>query len=142
MVSLRAVDKDNWLACVALRVAESQKDFLPSNLSSIAGAQFYSQSRSRAIYVNDDLVGYTLYGIDETTGLWKIFRLMIDERFQGKGYGKEAMKLMLGDIRREKAEVVLVRYTLENEVARHLYESLGFVELGRTETHITSHYIV
>jgi diamine N-acetyltransferase len=132
------VDKENWLACVALKVAESQKEFLPSNLSSIAGAQFYPESRSRAIYSDDDLVGYALYGIDETTGLWKIFRLMIDEKFQGKGYGKAAMKVMLEDIRGEKAEVVLVRYNLENEVARKLYESFGFKELGRNETHVTA----
>lgn len=138
MVLLRAVDKNNWLACVALKVAESQETFLPSNLSSIAGAQFYPDSRSRAIYANDDLVGYALYGIDETTGLWKIFRLMIDEKSQGKGYGKAAMKLILEDIRQEKAEVVLVRYNLENEIARRLYESLGFREIGRNETHATA----
>jgi diamine N-acetyltransferase len=138
MVSLQTVDKDNWLACVALKVAEAQKDFLPSNLSSIAGAQFYPQSRSRAIYVEDVLVGYALYGIDEATGLWKIFRLMIDEKFQGNGYGRAAMKVILEDIRREKAEVVLVRYNLENEVAGRLYESLGFKEIGRNETHATA----
>lgn len=138
MVSLRAVDKDNWLACVALKVAELQQGFLPSNLSSIAGAQFYPESRSRAIYAEGDLVGYALYGIDETTGLWKIFRLMIDEKFQGKGYGREAMKVILEDIRGEKAEVVLVRYNLENEVARRLYERFGFSEIGRTETHATA----
>lgn len=140
MVSLRVVDKDNWLACVALKVAESQQEFLPGNLSSIALAQFYPGSRSRGIYAEDVLVGYTLYGVDEITGLWKIFRLMIDERFQGNGHGREAMKDILEDIRRERTEAVLVTYDLENDVARHLYESFGFVELGRTETHITSRF--
>jgi diamine N-acetyltransferase len=140
VVSLEVVDKDNWEACAALTLAESQRGFLPSNLQSIAEAQFYPRARSRAVYSYDDLVGYALYGIDETTGHWKIFRLMIDERFQGRGYGRGAMRVILEDIRQEKAEVVLVRYNFENEVARRLYESFGFKEIGRTETHVTAQY--
>jgi diamine N-acetyltransferase len=138
MVSLRAIDKNNWKACAELKISASQKDFLPNNLYSIAESQFYKGSCSRAIYANSDLVGYALYGLDEATSHWKIFRLMIDARFQGKGYGREVMKLILEDIRQEKAKVVLVRYNLENEIARKLYEGFGFREISRTETHATA----
>ncbi len=138
MISLLPVTADNWKACANLALAKHQQNFVPSNLYSIAEAQFYPQARSRAVYANDDLVGYALYGIDEATGLWKIFRLMIDEKFQGKGYGKAAMEIMLEDIKQEQAQVVLVRYNLENEVARRLYESFGFSEISRTETHATA----
>jgi diamine N-acetyltransferase len=141
MISLEHVTAGNWKACVSLTLARGQEDFLPSNLYSVAEAQFYPQSRSRAIYAAGDLVGYALYGIDESTGLWKIFRLMIDARFQGKGHGREVMKLILEDIKQEKAEVALVRYNLENEVARRLYESSGFREIGRNETHATARVI-
>ncbi len=137
-VSLRVVDEENRLACVALKVAASQRGFLPSNLSSITGAQLYPDARSRAIYAVDELVGYLLSGIDETTGLWKLFRLMIDQTFQGLGYGKAAMEVMLDEIRQEKAEVVLVRYDLDNEVAIRLYERFAFTEISRTETHATA----
>jgi diamine N-acetyltransferase len=137
MVLLRSVTAENWKACANLMLSKGQENFVPSNLYSIAEAQFYPQSRSRAVYANDDLVGYALYGIDETTGLWRIFRLMVGEKFQGKGYGREAMKVILEDIK-EEAKVVLVRYNLENEVARQLYESFGFKEIGRTETHATA----
>jgi diamine N-acetyltransferase len=138
MISLKSITAENWKACVNLTLAKGQEDFVPSNVYSIAEAQFYSDSRSRAVYADDVLVGYILYGIDESAGLWKIFRLMIDENFQGKGYGKAAMKSVLEDIRQEKAEVVLVRYSLENDVARRLYESFGFKEISRTETHATA----
>jgi diamine N-acetyltransferase len=138
MTSLKNVTADNWKACANLTLAKGQEGFLPSNLYSIAEAQFYPGSRSRAVYADNDLIGYVLYGTDESTGHWKIFRLMIDERFQGKGYGKEVMKIVLEDTRREKAEVVLVRYNLGNEIAKRLYESFGFVEVSRTETHSTA----
>jgi diamine N-acetyltransferase len=138
MILLLSVTADNWKACAGLSLAKNQQDFVPSNLYSIAESQFYPQSRSRAVYANDDLVGYALYGIDHATSQWKVFRLMIDEQFQGKGYGKAAMKVILEDIRQEKAQVVLVRYNLENDVARRLYERFGFKEIDRTETHATA----
>ena len=141
MISLRSVTVDNWKACANLTLGKGQEDFVPSNLYSIAEAQFYPGSRSRAVYTNDDLVGYVLYGIDENTGHWKIFRLMIDERYQGKGYGKKVMKLMLEDIRGENARVVLVRYSLENEIARRLYENFGFKEIDRNETQATAQLV-
>jgi diamine N-acetyltransferase len=138
MVSLRVIDKNNWRACAELRRAEGQEEFVPSNLYSLAESQFYSGSRSRAVYAEDELVGYALYGIEEATGHWKVFRLMIGEKFQGKGYGRVAMKVVLEDLRQEKAEVVLVRYNLENNVAKKLYECFGFREISRTETHATA----
>ena len=138
MISLLPVTADNWKACANLALAKHQQNFVPSNLYSIAEAQFYPQARSRAVYADDDLVGYALYGIEETTGHWKIFRLMIAEEFQGKGYGKAAMQVILEKLRLEGAKVVLVRYNLENDVATRLYQHFGFVEVGRTETHATA----
>ncbi len=88
MISLRDMTATNWKARANLAVAKSQEGFVPSNLYSIAESQFYQGSCSRAVYANDELVGYALYGIEEATGHWKIFRLMIDEKFQGKGYGE------------------------------------------------------
>lgn len=60
---------------------------------------------------------------------------MIDERYQGKGYGKGAMIKAIefskaspfGEVR-----VVELTYNPENLVAKNLYSSLGFVEPGNT----------
>jgi hypothetical protein len=48
---------------------------LPSNLYSIAEAQFYPQAVPLAIYnEQDQMVGFVMYGVDVKSGKWKIFR--------------------------------------------------------------------
>jgi diamine N-acetyltransferase len=138
VISLEPLTAATWKDGVTLAVSKTQEGFVPSNLHSIAEAQFYPQARSRGVYAGDELVGYALYGIDEATGHWKIFRLMIGEQFQGKGYGKAAMHVLLEELRLEGANVILIKFHQANEVARKLYESLGFREVERTATHISA----
>jgi len=57
--------------------------------------------------------------------------LMVDGQFQGRGYGREIMQLVLKSFREdERIRNVGISYEPENEVARKLYASLGFVEPG------------
>ena len=61
------------------------------------------------------------------------WRLMIDEEFQGKGYGREAVRLALDYIRtfpHGRAEYCWICYDRENTVARKIYRSFGFEEIG------------
>ena len=65
-----------------------------------------------------------------------IWRLMIDKRYQKRGYGREAIKLALDFIRTwpcGKAEYCSLSYEPENEVARELYRSMGFIENGEMD---------
>ena len=60
----------------------------------------------------------------------------IDEEFQGKGYGREAVKLALDYIKtfpHGKAEYCWICYDRENTVARKLYRSFGFEEIREYE---------
>ena len=63
-------------------------------------------------------------------------RLMIDAKFQGRGYGKEALNLALEFIRTfpcGKAEFCWLSYEPENKAARNLYRTFGFVETGEKD---------
>ena len=72
IVKLEPVTADNWQACAALGVHNDQLAFIPSNLHSIAAAQFYSDNVCRGVYdARDDgggLVGFVLYGVEQPTG--------------------------------------------------------------------------
>ena len=129
-VYLEPVTVTNWKACIALELAPDQEKFLPSNLYSIAESQVYEQSRSKAVYNEENqLVGYALFGRDVFTNKWKIFRLMIDKSYQCKGYGENAMKAIIEQISNETdGNEILICYQDGNEVARRLYAKLGFVE--------------
>jgi diamine N-acetyltransferase len=129
-VVLKPVTVDNWQECIGLKVKEKQAGFLPSNLYSIAEAQFYPQAVPLAVYSEQGrMVGFVLYGVDVETGKWKIFRLMIDRAHQGKGYGRAAMEQVIGRLRAQPGcSEILIAYQTGNDAARRLYASLGFIE--------------
>jgi diamine N-acetyltransferase len=129
-VSLKSITAGNWQECVGLKVKEKQADFLPSNLYSIAEAQFYPQAVPLAIYSEQDqMVGFVMYGVDVKTEKWKIFRLMIDQAHQGKGYGRAAMTQAIERLSAQQdCDEILIAYQTDNDAARRLYASLGFLE--------------
>jgi diamine N-acetyltransferase len=129
-VSLQPITLANWKTCISLSVDESQRDFVPSNLYSIAEAQFYPEARPLAIY-NDSgtMVGFVMYGRDVVSGQWKIFRMMIDAAHQRQGYGDAAMRLVIDVIvQQPDAGEILICYKNPNQAARQLYTRLGFIE--------------
>lgn len=67
------------------------------------------------------------------TGNYNLWRLMIDKNYQHRGFGRQAVKLALDFIKTfpcGQAEYCWLSYEPENQVARKLYASYGFVETG------------
>ena len=141
MPEIRPLTKDNWLALIKLQVREDQRQFVASNVFSIAQAQFGDDFEGHwdlhpfGIFDDgDEPVGFLMYGLNFEHPKQQAFiqRLMVDERFQGKGYGRFGMQKVLEFFRAdERIREVGISYEPENEVARALYASLGFSETGR-----------
>jgi diamine N-acetyltransferase len=138
-VELQPVTEQNWKALIKLRVSEDQSHFVASNLYSIAEAQFGFEDEGHwdfypfGAYTGDEPVGFVMYCVNFHHSRFQAFvmRLMMDQRFQGKGYGREIMQLVLNDFREnERIKNVGISYEPENVVAQKLYASLGFVEPG------------
>jgi diamine N-acetyltransferase len=141
MPEIHPVTKDNWRALIKLQVREDQKHFVASNVYSIAESQFGYDDPDDGhwdmfpfgIYDNDEPVGFLMYGynFDRAKQQAFIIRLMVAEKYQGKGYGRFAMEKMLEIFRADpRITDVGISYEPENEVARKLYASYGFVEPG------------
>lgn len=131
MIALREVTPENWLECTKLSVAEGQKGFVAPNVYSLAQAKVFPACVPLAIYSDEKMVGFTMYGVDPDDGEMWISRLMIDQRYQGKGYGRAAMALVLDRIRQEGGHsVVLLSFEPENTGAEALYAGLGFAHTG------------
>ena len=141
MPEIRPVTKDNWRELIKLEVREDQKGFVASNVKSIAESQFgYDEPdfghwdfHPFGIYDNNIPVGFLMYGFNFSHPKQQAFiiRLMVDEKFQGKGYGRFGMEKLLEIFRAdERIRVVGISYEPENEGARKLYASLGFIEPG------------
>ena len=85
------------------------------------------------IYEEKLPVGFLMIGYNYTAPSEQgfIIRLMVDEKYQGRGYGRFAMNWILDLYRSdERIKAVGISYEPENDVARKLYASLGFVETG------------
>lgn len=132
MICLRLIDQNNWEECIKLKLKQEQQDFIASNLYSIAESKIFPHLKIKSIYFSEVLVGFAMYGIDSDDGNYWIYRFMIDERFQGRGYGKSAMKLIIQDIANSNdcTDVIWLGYQPENEQGRRLYASVGFEEVG------------
>ena len=140
MPELRPVTKDNWKELIRLKVREDQAHFVASNLYSIAEAQFGDDYEGHwdlypfGIYDGNIPVGFLMYALnfDHPTQQAFIQRLMVDHRYQGKGYGRFGMEKMLEQFRSdERIKAIGISYEPENELARKLYASLGFEETGK-----------
>ena len=63
-------------------------------------------------------------------------RLLIDARFQGRGYGRAALEALLERLSREYPEQDVYLSVIEgNDVATRLYEQYGFRFIGEKDIH-------
>ncbi|KAB2329513.1 GNAT family N-acetyltransferase [Cytobacillus depressus] len=131
-VSLVELNSENWYECCELEVSKEQKDYIEPNAISIAQSKFEPTLRPYAIYAEDQVVGFLMYNAEkeELDGYW-VYRIMIDKKFQGKGIGKAATKLMISEMAKlPNANKIIVGYHPENKGAHQLYSSLGFIDNG------------
>ncbi|KOR90795.1 GNAT family N-acetyltransferase [Paenibacillus solani] len=132
MIRLQPIDKDNWTECIKLKAKPEQEKFIASNLYSIAQFQFLEHFEAMAIYDDQTMVGFTLYGLDSDDGNYWIYRFMIDGNHQRKGYGRQALQFIIEEIRNkpDRTDVLMLSFDPKNELARQLYVKAGFEEIG------------
>jgi len=150
MLHLEKVNGKNVWELLKLKVSESQRTFVAPNDVSIIEAYTAIAANGHAfpfgIYEGETPVGFLMIGFDVDAdwedapeiarGNYNLWRLMIDEAWQGKGFGKEAVGLALAFIKTRpcgRAEFCWLSYEPENEAARELYRSFGFVETGEKD---------
>ena len=137
-VTLEEVGDGNRAAVLALRVAPGQEQFVSSVRESLAEAAEYPQARPwyRAVVADGTPVGFVMVSWDaepqppEIIGPWFLWKLLIDERYQGRGYGAEVVRQVAGLVRAEGAADLLTSYVPLPGGPGGFYERLGFVPTG------------
>lgn len=130
-VSLREITPENFKECVNLKVADDQKTFVAANVMSIAQSKIYPTMNVRAVYAGDEMVGFVMYGLDTDDGKYYLVRLMIEERQQGKGYGKAAALAVVEEMKQiADCREFYLSFVPENTHAERLYQNIGFERTG------------
>jgi diamine N-acetyltransferase len=133
-VTLRPLTRDNLWAVVALKLHPGQEAFVADNIDSIANASVEPTFVPLAVYADDELVGFVMYGQHPETGAWWVIRLMIDRKRQGKGYGRAAMEAVIAMMaERVGCDEIVTSFDPANTAAATLYASLGFQPTGEIE---------
>lgn len=150
MLRLEKITGKNVWDILKLCVSEKQKNFVASNDISIIEAYTAITGNGYAfpfgIYEDDTPVGFLMIGFDTddywddapliAKGNYNLWRLMIDNHYQNRGYGKEAVRLALEFVQTfpcGKAEYCWLSYEPENRNASQLYRLFGFVETGEMD---------
>ena len=131
MIHLEPITPENWR--IPLEVRPEQEAFVASTTTILARAWAYREERSRVfmIYHEETPVGMAMYRDyeDEDESCYDFDQLLIDARYQGKGYGTEAIRKILAMMEAEgKYDKVVLCYVDGNDGARRLYEKFGFYE--------------
>lgn len=132
MILLREITKENFWDCIELSVNEEQNNFVASNAVSIAQSKVQPECIPLAVYDDDLMIGFVMYCIDEDDGEYWIYRIMIDKKYQSRGYGKKALSKLLEIIKEDKTHnKIFLGVHKENAYAVKLYRSFGFDFTGQ-----------
>ena len=80
------------------------------------------------IYEQDNLIGFAMLRKYSDMGYF-LWNYAIDIRYQNKGYGTKALLFLIDYFETKyNALEITTTYTYGNEIAKHIYEKIGFVE--------------
>ena len=156
MVELKSISilDENMKECIALEVFPEQAEFVASNAVSLA--QAYDENRAYAktgkgniavpyaVYKNSSMVGFVMYGYfppedgdnsyctDEH--YYYVWRLFVDKNHQGRGIGREVLRLIMDEIKSKpcgEASHCYSSYVASNIASKTTFASYGFEEDGR-----------
>lgn len=131
-LQLLPVDRDNIWDIIDLEVAKKQRSYVLTNAVSIAQAHVQPELIPLAICDGKRPVGFLMYGIDENDGEYWLYRLMVGEKQQRRGYGEAAIAELLETVRKDRRrKKMFLGVDPRSEEAVNLFHRLGFRFDGR-----------
>ena len=136
MMRLIDINEENWLKVIFLSTSKGMpticEEFVASNALSIVQAQYEKTWTTKAIEKDGEIIGFTMYGYAKKHGYYELCRIMIDNKFQGNGYGTEALQLVIAEMKKiEDCKNIYLSTDSENIKGKHIYEKFGFVNTGK-----------
>ncbi len=136
-IYLKKIGEDNFLEAFHLQLGFEQERFVSNPIRSLAQAYvYYNQCIPFGIYVDAAMVGYMMVIYDFDLEEYNIWHMMIDAKFQNRGYGKKALERCLEFIKTKPygpSNRVVLTCNTDNKIGMQLYESFGFKPTGNED---------
>ncbi|MCP3919748.1 MAG: GNAT family N-acetyltransferase [bacterium] len=133
-ITLREVTKDNLRAVLRLSVTEDQRQFVAPNPVSLSQAYVSLDAWPRAIYADDQPVGFVMLSLEPEKPEYWVWRFMIGADHQRNGHGRGAMHAVVEHVRTLPGATELkLSFVPAANSPQPFYESLGFELTGEEE---------
>ena len=140
-ITLEEITEHNVESVLALRLAPGQERFVSSVAHSLAEAEESPDGNPwfRAVYADGLPVGFVMLSWNveprppEINGPWFLWKLLIDHRYQGRGYGREVVHQILELVRGQGGTELLTSHVPGAGGPAGFYARLGFVPTGELD---------
>lgn len=137
-IELREVTQANRAAVVAIHAGPAEGRFVSSVADSLEEAAETPEGSPwyRAVYLEGEPVGFVMLSWNvkprppDIIGPWFLWKLIVDERRQGRGIGHAIVEHVVRLIRAEGATELLTSHVIGEGGPDGFYERLGFVPTG------------
>jgi diamine N-acetyltransferase len=140
-VTLRPITDENRAAVLALDVTDVQHNYVADVAQSLTDADLYPQAMPwyRAVYAGDEPVGFVMISDNAVTddpeilGPYFLWRLLIDARHQGRGFGRATIEHIVAYVRTRPDARELLTSVVPGEEGSPMgfYLGLGFIDTGQ-----------
>jgi diamine N-acetyltransferase len=133
IISLKEVEADNFNDCMSLERKSTM--YVGSAADVLAEAYIYRKNSSAyGIYLNDSVIGLVIILEKPSANYYSFTDLFISDPYQGKGYGKRAMQLIIDKFKNEGlSETVEIQVHISNKTEIHICKEAGFEIAGNAE---------
>ena len=146
MVSLIEITEDNYQVVCGLEITEEQRAYVASPTGILARAYAKRNRNTQALaIVNDEtIIGVIMFmELSEEPACYTIEQFLIDHRYQNMGFGRQALKLAIEILAKErKYEAIEICVKMKDTQALRVYEKTGFIDTGYIDPDIPDSYIL
>lgn len=140
-LTLREVTDANRTEVIGIRVAPHQGAFVNSVEDAMEEAVEWAHAKPwyRAVYAGDEPIGFVMLSWDveprppDIIGPWFLWKLIVDARHQGRGHGREIVRMVTTLIRGEGATELFTSHGVGEGSPAGFYARLGFVPTGELD---------
>jgi diamine N-acetyltransferase len=137
-VAFREVDEQTLAAVLAVTLAPEQEPYVGTVSEALDEARETPEGKPwyRAVFDGELAIGFVMISWDvppnppEIIGPWYLWKLIVDRRYQSRGYGRAIIQKVAEIVRAEGAETLLTSYALGPGSPGPFYQRVGFIATG------------
>ena len=137
-VVFREVDEQTRKAVLAVTLAPEQEPSVGTVSEALEESREVPEGKPwyRAVFDDELAIGFVMLSWNvppnppEIIGPWYLWKLIVDRRYQGRGYGRAIIAKVAEIVRAEGAETLLTSYALGPGNPGPFYQHIGFIPTG------------